>query len=312
MYCHVRQYNSLILCFMGVFMSILRARTAGFCMGVSLALQKLSAALARREAADGGDSVSRLVMLGPIIHNPEVLAEYESKGVVCAHGLDELRSGDMVVIRAHGIPRTDEARMAAMGLTLIDATCPKVKKAQVAIDAATRNGASLLLFGEEDHPEVRGLVSYAGGHCQVFSAPTLPKIPPVPVVLAAQTTQDRAIFESLVLQLHEQCPEATVLSTICDATAKRQKETVDIARKVDMMLVIGGRDSGNTRRLVDVARAEGVVALHVERTSELPSDDILCGYAHIGLTAGASTPRDHVDAAEQYLVSLGKRCVEQE
>lgn len=296
-------------------MSIMRARTAGFCMGVSLALQKLAAAQAKRDAlcaqTSGKEEQSRLVMLGPIIHNPEVLSEFESKGVIIAKDTASLLPGDTVVIRAHGIPRADEEYMRNLGVRLIDATCPKVKKAQLAIAEATADGASLLLFGEEDHPEVRGLVSYAGGECLVFSSPEPPVIPAPPLVLAAQTTQDRSVFDDMSRQLRLVQPEVTILYTICDATAKRQKETVDIARKVDMMLVIGGRDSGNTRRLVDVARAEGVEALHVERMSELPTDEVLCGYAHIGLTAGASTPREHVDAVERHLISLGKHSLQQ-
>lgn len=278
-------------------MTILRAKTAGFCMGVSLALQKL------RAAVQAGGGRSRMVMLGPIIHNPQVLAEFTSQGVLCVQSVDEVRAGDTVVVRAHGIPRHDEARLTTMGATIIDATCPKVKKAQLAIDEATAQGQPLFLFGEEDHPEVRGLVSYANGECRVFSTPDGMGPPQQALVLAAQTTQERTIFEAIAAQLQRDDPATTVLSTICGATAKRQKETVDIARKVDMMLVIGGHDSGNTRRLADVARAEGVPTLHIECLSELPVAE-LTTYHTIGLTAGASTPKALVDAVEIRLTEL--------
>lgn len=289
-------------------MLIQRARTAGFCMGVSLALQKLSAALRQHSATAHSTSPARLVMLGPIIHNPEVLESFMAQGVVCANGMDDIHPGDTVVIRAHGIPRHDENRLHELKAHIIDATCPKVKKAQLAIAEATASSTPhLLLFGEEDHPEVRGLVSYACGSCEIFSATLPDSLPEGPVVLAAQTTQDRALFEQLSEELLQRHTDARVLSTICDATAKRQKETVDIARKVDMMLVIGGHESGNTRRLVDVAKSAGAQALHVERMNELPPAHVLLGYEHIGLTAGASTPRDHVDAIEHFLHSLARR-----
>lgn len=289
-------------------MLIQRARTAGFCMGVSLALQKLSAALKHHSSAETAMQPGRLVMLGPIIHNPEVLESFTAQGVVCASSMDDIHPGDTVVIRAHGIPRQDEAQLHALKAHIIDATCPKVKKAQLTIDEATRSGAPhLLLFGEKDHPEVRGLVSYANGSCEIFSGTLPDRLPEGPVVLAAQTTQDRALFELLAAKLLQRHTAAKVLATICDATAKRQKETVDIARKVDMMLVIGGHESGNTRRLVDVAKTAGAQALHVERMSELPTDSVLLGYERIGLTAGASTPRDHVDAIEHFLQRLALR-----
>lgn len=292
-------------------MTILRAKTAGFCMGVSLALQKLNGVLQAQQAAGGH---SRMVMLGPIIHNPQVLAEVAAQGVVCVQHVDDVRAGDTVVVRAHGIPRQDEARLAMLGATIIDATCPKVKNAQLAIDAATAQGQLLFLFGEEDHPEVRGLVSYANGECRVFSSPEgMGAIPQQALVLAAQTTQEQTIFKAIAAQLQHSNPATTVLSTICDATAKRQKETVDIARKVDMMLVIGGRDSGNTRRLADVARAEGVHTLHIECMEELTEAGLFKATSAqsnparcqiIGLTAGASTPKALVDAVQNRLEEL--------
>ena len=147
-------------------MNVIRVRTAGFCMGVGLALRKLDQAL--KEHPDTGEG--RLVMLGPIIHNPQVLDAYTRLGVVCAHSLADVRPGDTVVIRAHGIPRDDEARLVGLGARVLDATCPRVKQAQLSIDEATRPGTSLYLFGEAEHPEVRGLVSYANSPCAVFGS----------------------------------------------------------------------------------------------------------------------------------------------
>ena len=145
---------------------VLRAKTAGFCMGVGLALRKLDQAIEEHKARSSG----RLVMLGPIIHNPQVMDTYMRQGVILAHSLDAVQPGDTVIIRAHGIPRKDEARLLGLGAHVLDATCPKVKQAQLAIDEATRRGTSLYLFGEAEHPEVQGLVSYANGPCLVFGS----------------------------------------------------------------------------------------------------------------------------------------------
>ena len=146
--------------------TVLRAKTAGFCMGVGLALRKLDQALKEHRARSSG----RLVMLGPIIHNPQVMNTYMQQGVVLAHSLDAVQPGDTVIIRAHGVPREDEARLLDLGAHVLDAPCPKVKQAQLAIDEATRQGTSLYLFGEAEHPEVQGLVSYANGPCLVFGS----------------------------------------------------------------------------------------------------------------------------------------------
>lgn len=282
---------------------LLRAKTAGFCMGVGLALRKLDQAIKEHRARSSG----RLVMLGPIIHNPQVMASYTQQGVICAHSLDDIQPGDTVIIRAHGIPRQNEARLLDLGAHVLDATCPKVKQAQLAIDEATRQGASLYLFGEAEHPEVQGLVSYANGPCLVFGSlkelkeeQTFKDTPNV--VLAAQTTQEREEFEAIKKSLAEG-HSLTVLDTICDATRRRQQEALMISQQADAMIVVGGKTSGNTRRLADVAKSCGISVWHIEVPEELPLE-ALKQYGSIGLTAGASTPRSIIDAVQESLKAL--------
>ncbi len=284
-------------------MTVIRVHTAGFCMGVGLALHKLEQEIeTRRHTAAKG----RLVMLGPIIHNPQVLSAYAAQGVIQADTLDEIHAGDTVIIRAHGIPRPDEEKLRELGALIVDATCPKVKKAQLAIADATAGGTPLYLFGEEYHPEVRGLISYAAGTCKVFG--NLAELQRIDLqtgsraVLAAQTTQDRAEFETIRRWLEDRL-DLTVLSTICDATRKRQKETQDVASQVQAMIVVGGRSSGNTRRLVDVARGCGIPVWHIETAEELSLPDI-AAYDLIGITAGASTPHKLVDDVQKLLETL--------
>ena len=285
-------------------MDVYRAKTAGFCMGVSLALQKLNTALERKAT---GSAPARICTLGPIIHNPQVLAEYESRGVVCVKEASQLHPGDVAVIRAHGITRQVEEQVKQSGAEIVDATCPKVKKAQTLIQAQAKQGRTLLLFGEEDHPEVKGLLSYATAGAHVFGdMEELEKLdlPHGPTYfLAAQTTQDEQEFLRIRDYLRNRFGAGlTVLSTICNATMNRQQEAMDLAAAVDFLVVVGGRDSGNTRRLAQVARSAGTPSIHIETADEL-SPGMFTGYATIGLTAGASTPKKIIDRVQQVLES---------
>ncbi|MDR1856106.1 MAG: 4-hydroxy-3-methylbut-2-enyl diphosphate reductase [Desulfovibrio sp.] len=282
-------------------MDVVRAKTAGFCMGVSLALRKLD------EALKDGSEEGRICTLGPIIHNPQVLASYEAKGVVCVTDTGQLEPGDIALVRAHGLTRKEEAKARDACRGIIDATCPRVKKAQLAIAEATRDGQILLLFGEANHPEIRGLVSYAQSHSCVFDREE--NIDHIPLnrqnayVLASQTTQDRECFERIERSLRDRLESLVVLSTICDATRSRQKEARDIAAKVDIMVVVGGRQSGNTRRLADIASSCGITTLLVEHPDEL-DPAAFEGKRRAGLTAGASTPKDLIDEAHRRILSL--------
>ena len=281
-------------------MRVLRADTAGFCMGVSLALKRLDRALKERRKP--------IATLGPIIHNPQVLAEYAHKGVRRITGAGEAGRGECVVVRAHGIPKAEETLLLERGALLVDATCPKVKAARLAIDRATRQGQRLLLFGEAEHPEVRGLLSYANAQRFVFASldecKALPLEPAESYVLAAQTTQNirqfAAIREYLEQRLDRSLP---ALHTICGATEKRRNEALEIAAKVDCMVVVGGRESGNTRRLAQLAAGTGIPALHVENEKELDAAFFRTKF-FAGLTAGASTPKRLIDAVEFFLESL--------
>lgn len=295
-------------------MKVIRANTAGFCMGVSLALYKLDREI-EQLATDSQDSSpndvehdSYIATYGPIIHNPQVLKKYEDMGVRCIHDIHNASANGRIVIRAHGIPQEEEQRLHACGAYVIDATCPKVKRAQLGIDEQRRTGRTLLLFGEASHPEVLGLLSYAGAGAIVFSdEESFEKIELSQeslYFLAAQTTQDRAAFERIKVRLQERLGHTVpTLETICDATRLRQEEAIAIAQQVDAMVVIGGFNSGNTRRLAAVAEDQGVFTVHVETTEQLPLEKLRTCKT-IGLTAGASTPKDLIDTAEQLLASL--------
>ncbi|SOB59721.1 4-hydroxy-3-methylbut-2-enyl diphosphate reductase [Pseudodesulfovibrio profundus] len=282
-------------------MDVILAETAGFCMGVDLALRRLDKLV---KAADGRP----IFILGPIIHNPQVLKRYAEKGVTIAEEPDEVPGGAYVVIRAHGITREVEAQLKARDVVIKDATCPRVKKAQLLIARHTAKGRELLLYGEADHPEVKGLVSYAEHGHFLFGAPEelddYPLSPDKSYVLAAQTTQDRELFQAMAKKLQENdSVNVKVLQTICDATKLRQKEASELAEGVDYMVVVGGFNSGNTRRLAQVASDKGTPSQHVETVADLDLEN-LRQYGRIGVTAGASTPRILIDEVLEALEAL--------
>jgi len=279
------------------------AETAGFCMGVDMALKRLD-----KLVAEAGDRPIHI--LGPIIHNPQVLESYAARGVTTVTTPAEVPDGACVVIRAHGIPRQVEAELAARDVVIKDATCPRVKKAQLLIARHTSDGSVLLLFGESDHPEVKGLVSYAEGDHFVFDSPdaldAYPFDPAKSYVLAAQTTQDRAQFDAMAERLEgDAALSVTVLRTICDATRLRQQEAGELAGEVGFMVVVGGYNSGNTRRLAQVVSERGTPCVHVETADELDLDQ-LAAYDRIGVTAGASTPHHLIHEVLCALETLGK------
>jgi 4-hydroxy-3-methylbut-2-en-1-yl diphosphate reductase len=282
-------------------MEIVRARLAGFCMGVGLALNKLDALL--------GDGDNRpTFMLGPIIHNPQVLEAYARRGVGLAKTSADLPSGGRVVIRAHGIPCQEEEELIKRGVEVVDATCPKVKRAQLLIGEQAKAGRTLLLFGEDDHPEVRGLLSYAGPDAFVFETPEALTShaldPSVSYVLAAQTTQDRQAFLQIQTDLAARLPGGVpTLETICDATRLRQEEAIRLAGKTDCAVVVGGKASGNTRRLSQVIESAGTPTVLVETVDDLRGIT-LTQYTRVGLTAGASTPKSIIDEIEAFLQAL--------
>lgn len=267
-------------------------------MGVSLALKKLDQAIAR-------ETSGRVVTLGPIIHNPQVIADYKNQGVVQVGDIAELKAGDHVLIRAHGIPRQVEEALRGLGVDIVDATCPKVKKAQKNIAEMSADGNRLLLFGEPEHPEVRGLLSYSDAPSLLFS--NLEEVdglclnPDGNYFLAAQTTQDQENFfrAAEILKARLRKP-LLVMNTICDATRKRLAEARALSQEVEAMVVVGGLSSGNTRRLAAVAEEQGIKTWHVETPDMLPIEE-LRGLRSVGLSAGASTPKALIDATQNML-----------
>lgn len=264
-------------------MEIRIAEKAGFCFGVRRAIEM---ALQCTRDRDGP-----VYTLGPLIHNPQVVSELQGKGINKINSLNEAEQGGTVIIRSHGVAPGDFEEAARRGLKVVDATCPFVAKAQRLAQKLNEQGCKVVIVGEKDHPEVQGLVGWAGGDALVIKNPAetanIPKHDYIGVV--AQTTQPKANFEEIVRILEAECDRIQVCDTICHATAERQKAAVDLSRQVDVMVVVGGRNSANTQKLTMLCQSTGTPTYQVEVAGEL-KPEWFRGVKRAGLTAGASTP----------------------
>ncbi len=263
-------------------MKITIAKTAGFCMGVRRAVEMVLDAPARYEAP--------IQTFGPLIHNPQVLDLLTEKGIRCFEHIPARGTGT-ILVRAHGIPPRTRAGLIAAGFNLIDATCPRVIKVQAIIRQHAGQGYAVIIIGDTDHPEVQGLLGYAGARGVV--AENLEAVTSLPAfakaIVVAQTTLNTRSFEEIQAWLQTTFPHYKRFNTICDSTAKRQAEVIQLAAGVDAVVVVGGYKSGNTQRLAEIARQTGKPAVHIEKAEDLNSD-WLAPFSHIGITAGASTP----------------------
>ncbi|MEJ2039745.1 MAG: 4-hydroxy-3-methylbut-2-enyl diphosphate reductase, partial [Desulfosarcinaceae bacterium] len=263
-------------------MKILIAKTAGFCMGVRRAVEM---------ALDApGQYEKPIYTYGPLIHNPQVLELFAEKGVTVLESIPEKGRGT-VLVRAHGVPPETKQALKRAGFSVIDATCPRVVKVQSIIKSHARKGYAVIIAGDQNHPEVVGLLGYAGSNAHVVS--TLDQIQALPAfenaIIVAQTTQNQELFLQMKAWAAEHHPAYKVFDTICDSTEKRQAEVRQMARTVDAVVVVGGRNSGNTRRLAEIVSDAGKPAFHVETEAELDVEGLF-RFETIGITAGASTP----------------------
>lgn len=280
-------------------MKVKQAKTAGFCMGVRRALEKV---LGQAYKEPGP-----IFTYGPLIHNEQVMKLLESKGVRVAKDISTLKEGTLI-IRAHGIPPQERKLLKNSGLKIIDATCPRVARVQALIRYHTHKGYLAVIVGEQDHPEVIGLKGHGNGRAFVIS--TSEEVSLLPegekILVVAQTTQEKQTYERIVETIKKRFPEALVFNTICDATEGRQQEVRALATHVDGIVVVGGFHSGNTRRLAQVASSTGLPVFHVETDQQLDREK-LSAMEIIGVTAGASTPNWMINKVVQKIESIRSR-----
>ena len=271
-------------------MQIILAKTAGFCFGVNRAV-KLT-----YELLEQGRPVATL---GPLIHNPQVVEDLESKGAITCDSVDDVPDGCEVVIRSHGVGQSVYDKISTRRLAYHDATCPFVTKIHKIAARAGAEGAMLLVAGDAKHPEVQGVVGHTTGKVEVFAnlaelEKLLPELTQQKSIFAvAQTTFNVQSWETCKEFLKNQCTNAKIFDTICNATWARQQEAEDLSQKCDHMVVIGGHHSSNTQKLLQVA-ARHTKAINVETADELDKD-WLNGARIVGVTAGASTPSSIIE-----------------
>jgi 4-hydroxy-3-methylbut-2-enyl diphosphate reductase len=263
------------------------AKHAGFCPGVRRALQLVEEV----QQSHTGE----IATLGEIIHNPQVVEKLRQAGVKQVESGAEMQRGTLV-LSCHGVGPGVKEEAEKAGLEVLDATCPFVARAQKLVSLLAGEDYEIIIFGDRGHREVKGLEGYAEGKARIIEraeeAEQMPFCRKLGVIV--QTTQEIARYQALLAILGRRCQELRAFNTICEATLQRQEEAVELARQVDLMLVIGGHNSANTRRLAEVCAATGVEVKHIETAAEI-SSGWLKGRRRIGITAGASTPQWIID-----------------
>ena len=268
-------------------MKITVARSAGFCFGVDRAVTMVNALL---------DAGKKVCTLGPIIHNPQTLEDFEKRGVTVIRSVHEVPPGATIVVRSHGVEKSVMDEIISGGFDFCDATCPFVAKIHKIVSHESGLGRTVLIAGDMTHPEVRGICGHCSGKCFIFKdagelerlTTENPSLKTEPVSVVAQTTFRVSEWEICLEILKKVYTNATIFATICNATVIRQSEAVGLARLCDAMLVIGGRESSNTAKLYELCNQYCTTYL-VESADELPLRS-LSGVGHLGITAGASTP----------------------
>ena len=266
-------------------MNIIKAKTAGFCFGVDRGVKMTYDLLEKGH---------KVATLGPLIHNDQLVADLEAKGVITAANVDDVPDDYEVVIRCHGVPETIYDKINTRRLVYHDATCPFVSKIHKIAREASEKGAVLLVAGDKNHPEVQGIIGHTRGESYVFGsldelkAWQGPEKPEKPVYAVAQTTFQVTKWLECSAFLKKSYTNALIFDTICNATWARQQEAEDLSQKCDLMVVIGGHHSSNTQKLVQVA-ARHTKAVSVETAADL-DPEWFKGVQTVGVTAGASTP----------------------
>lgn len=268
-------------------MKVTVAAGSGFCFGVKRALKIAF------DAARGHDGP--IATLGPIIHNPQVVAKLEEEGLSVVGSLDEIAGGTLVV-RSHGLPGSVLKEAEARGISIVDATCPFVKQTQDAASRLEREGYAIVIVGEEDHPEVLSVTGNLHQPVTVVPGTGDSKVLTVDgkIGVVCQTTQPLEHLRAVVDALLPRSRELRVFNTICEATFERQESALELASHVDVMLVVGGKNSANTRRLRELCRDAGRDAYHIETADEL-EPQWFDGKNEVGIVGGASTPHWIID-----------------
>ena len=280
-------------------MKVLLAKTAGFCFGVKRAVDTVY-----QQVEENKDC--KIYTFGPIIHNDEVIKDMQAKGVTVLEGEEDLpkAKNGIVIIRSHGVPKRICDRMDELGIQYVDATCPFVKKIHKIAMEKAEEGAFLVVIGNPVHPEVEGIMGWAGEDAAVISTAEEAEHLTVPedrkICVVAQTTFNYDKFKELVEIISKRRYDISVLNTICSATKERQTETARIADRVDAMIVIGDKRSSNTQKLFEICKNACNNTYYIQTLDDLNVNQ-LRSVETVGITAGASTPNNIIEEVQNYV-----------
>jgi 4-hydroxy-3-methylbut-2-enyl diphosphate reductase len=286
---------------MPLFMKVYVAEEAGFCFGVKRALNIINSLHEKRHEVQ---------VYGQLIHNRSVLDDLKAKGIDCIDSLDQLDPKKTLIIRTHGIPKQVEENLKKNGVKYIDATCPLVKKLQETIETLNTNtpNTQIVIVGDRNHPEIIAAKSYCPDAIVINSeeeAQNMKSSDHIRVVV--QTTLDVDFFEQITSILENKTENLHIHNTICSATKVRQEATKKLAPQVDGVIVVGGKNSSNTKKLYNIALKKNKNTFHIEKSSDL-NDAHFIGklkeFRSVGITAGASTPPEEVKKIENFLNNL--------
>lgn len=270
-------------------MEIIIAQNTGFCYGVRRALQIARSARRRRSG--------RVLTLGQIIHNPRVVSDLQKQDILAVEDPDSI-SGGTVIIRSHGVAPDVYRALKKRRLKVIDATCPIVKKIQQLVSGLARRGDEIIIVGDPEHPEIRGLLGHSRGRGKIVENEDQARRLPAKKrrAVLAQSTQDLFLFGRVVGALLERTKELTVHNTICHSTQTRQRSTSDLAKRVDILFIVGGKNSSNTRKLYELSKRVQPNTHFIERADQI-KPRLLRGARTIGISGGASTPPEAIEEA---------------
>lgn len=270
-------------------MEIRVADKAGFCFGVDRAVR-----IAYESCEKCADK--RVFTYGMLIHNNDVIRELESKGISCVENIDDIPDGCAVIIRAHGITEEEYGRLERKNIEIIDATCPFVKRIHKIVREESENGRTIVIAGDRNHPEVKGINGWCGGSAVIIGSDEnyeeiLCKSDQAPVAIVAQTTIRKDFLKKVEKNLKKHFTNVNFFDTICSATEERQRAAAELSRECDVMFVFGGANSSNTQKLYDICREHCKNTYKVENSKELNElSHLLKNNLKVGITAGASTP----------------------
>ena len=271
-------------------MQVIKADVLGFCFGVRRAVTMIETELEKN---------GPLCTLGAIVHNTHVVEGLTEKGGRLVRGLDDVLPNEGVAITAHGAGEEVYAEIRKRGFRLIDTTCPIVRRAQQTAANLVKDGFFVIVYGEAEHPEVKGILSWTTGHGVATQTPNV-EIPDgtAGIAVIAQTTKNPRQFaqfaERATREFASRVPEIRIVNTTCPETGRRYQAGSELAKKVDIILVVGSRSSANTRKLADTCSATGVSTHHIESAAEI-EEDWFTGCSRCGVTAGASTPDEVIE-----------------